>query len=229
MPFNEGQLKAIQQRDASILVSAPAGSGKTKILVSRIVELLKEHEVVPVCPEMLGGLSCPRIPCEKVGDKIMDKEKAKALSKTLACYKELQENNSVNLIEFHTADGQKHGIGNPEAIKLLLSVAVIELERQLRTAQFGDIPESLENSREYKAAKQLEYAMNDLGFKSERFAQALPYFHKTLEQTFFRTVKASITAMAGRDSRCIDDRNRASYEMCQMLASMLEDTRLPFI
>ena len=47
----------------------------------------------------------------------MDKEKAKALSKTLACYKELQENNSVNLIEFHTADGQKHGIGNPEAIK----------------------------------------------------------------------------------------------------------------
>lgn len=42
MPFNEGQLKAIMQRDASILVSAPAGSGKTKILVSRIIELLKE-------------------------------------------------------------------------------------------------------------------------------------------------------------------------------------------
>lgn len=42
MPFNEGQLKAIQQRHSSILVSAPAGSGKTKILVSRIVELLKE-------------------------------------------------------------------------------------------------------------------------------------------------------------------------------------------
>ena len=105
----------------------------------------------------------------------------------------------------------------------------IELERQLWAAQFGDIPESLENSREYKAAKQLEYAMNDFGFKPERFAQALPYFHKTLEQTFFRTVKASITAMAGRDPRCIDDRNRASYEMCQTLASMLEDTRLPFI
>lgn len=41
---------------------------------SKIVELLKEHEVVPVCPEMLGGLSCPRISCEKVGDKIMDKQ-----------------------------------------------------------------------------------------------------------------------------------------------------------
>lgn len=42
MPFNEGQLKAIMQRQSSILVSAPAGSGKTKILVSRIIELLKE-------------------------------------------------------------------------------------------------------------------------------------------------------------------------------------------
>ena len=42
MPFNAGQLKAIQQRNSSILVSAPAGSGKTKILVSRIIELLKE-------------------------------------------------------------------------------------------------------------------------------------------------------------------------------------------
>lgn len=42
MPFNEGQLKAIMQRNSSILVSAPAGSGKTKILVSRIIELIKE-------------------------------------------------------------------------------------------------------------------------------------------------------------------------------------------
>ena len=91
----------------------------------------------------------------------MDKEKAKVLSEILARYKELQENDSVNLIEFHTTDGQRHGIGNPEAIKLLLSVAVIELERQLWAAQFGDIPESLENSREYKAAKQLEYAIWD--------------------------------------------------------------------
>lgn len=41
---------------------------------SKIVELLKEHEVIPVCPEMFGGLTCPRIPCEKVGDKVMDKE-----------------------------------------------------------------------------------------------------------------------------------------------------------
>ena len=43
-------------------------------LNKKIVELLKDHEVIPVCPEMLGGLCCPRIPCEKVGDRILDKE-----------------------------------------------------------------------------------------------------------------------------------------------------------
>ena len=40
--FNEGQQEAIFKRNQHILVSAPAGSGKTKILVSRILELLKE-------------------------------------------------------------------------------------------------------------------------------------------------------------------------------------------
>lgn len=42
--FNKAQSEAIETRDASILVSAPAGSGKTRILVSRIVDLLiKDH------------------------------------------------------------------------------------------------------------------------------------------------------------------------------------------
>lgn len=159
----------------------------------------------------------------------MDKEKSIMLQELLKQYKEMQEKDNVTVIEFHTDDGQKHGIGNPEVIRLLLSVAVIELERRHRQALFGDIPERLEQSREYKAAKQLEYAMNDFGFKPERFAESLAFFHKTLEQTFFRTVKASILAMAGRDPRRIDGRNEASYEMCQMLAPMLEDIRLPFI
>lgn len=35
--------------------------------------------------------------------------------------------------------------------------------------------------------------------------------------------------MAERDPRRIDGRNEASYEMCRMLAPMLQDIRLPFI
>ena len=40
-PLNDEQLQAISLRGASILVSAPAGSGKTKILVERILSLIK--------------------------------------------------------------------------------------------------------------------------------------------------------------------------------------------
>lgn len=162
-------------------------------------------------------------------NETMDNQKARMLGENLAHYKRLQENGTVNLIEFHTTDGQKFGIGNTAAIKLLVSVAVTELERQLHTARFGDIPERLEQSREYKAAKKLEQALNDTGFNPDRFAEALPLFHKTLEQTFFQTMKACIIAMEKRDPRYIDGRNKASYEMCRKLAPMLEDVRLPFI
>ena len=30
----------------------------------KIIELLKDHELIPVCPEILGGLPTPRIPAE---------------------------------------------------------------------------------------------------------------------------------------------------------------------
>ncbi len=68
-----------------------------------------------------------------------------------------------------------------------------------------------------------------MGFNPERFAETLPYFHKTLEQAFFRVMKACIIGMAKREPSHIDGRNRAAYEMCRMLAPMLEDTALPFI
>ena len=33
-----------------------------------IVALVKRGEAVPVCPEMFGGLPCPRVPAERVSD-----------------------------------------------------------------------------------------------------------------------------------------------------------------
>ena len=41
------------------------GEGKPS---QRVMELLKDHQLVPVCPEQLGGLPTPRPPCEMQGD-----------------------------------------------------------------------------------------------------------------------------------------------------------------
>ena len=40
----------------------------------RVLRYVEGHEVIRVCPEMLGGLSCPRKPVEWVGDRVMTKE-----------------------------------------------------------------------------------------------------------------------------------------------------------
>lgn len=39
--------------------------------ISKIaIELLKRHMVLPVCPEQLGGMETPRVPCEINGSKV---------------------------------------------------------------------------------------------------------------------------------------------------------------
>lgn len=38
-----------------------------------IKALMKDHELIPVCPEQLGGLATPRDPAERQGDKIITK------------------------------------------------------------------------------------------------------------------------------------------------------------
>lgn len=43
--FNKQQLDAIDKRECSILVSAPAGSGKTQVLVQRIINLIQEGNI----------------------------------------------------------------------------------------------------------------------------------------------------------------------------------------
>ncbi|MDU1911417.1 DUF523 domain-containing protein [Fusobacterium sp.] len=46
------------------------GKGELK---KDIEKLLKEHELIPVCPEQLGGLPTPRDPAEIQEDKIITK------------------------------------------------------------------------------------------------------------------------------------------------------------
>lgn len=40
-----------------------------------VMNYLKDKEYVTICPEVLGGLSIPRIPSEIVGDKVFNKKK----------------------------------------------------------------------------------------------------------------------------------------------------------
>lgn len=39
-----------------------------------LIDFLKDHEVIKVCPETLGGLETPRIPAEILGDKVVNYE-----------------------------------------------------------------------------------------------------------------------------------------------------------
>jgi uncharacterized protein YbbK (DUF523 family) len=65
---------------------------------ARIERLMEKHHVIPVCPEIYGGLSTPREPSERIGDKVMGKnghdvteafqkgaEEALALAKLFHC------------------------------------------------------------------------------------------------------------------------------------------------
>ena len=47
--------------------------GKSKP-VPEIVKLVEEGKAIPVCPEVLGGLSTPRIPSERLGNRVVNKE-----------------------------------------------------------------------------------------------------------------------------------------------------------
>lgn len=39
-----------------------------------IDEFLKDYEVIPICPEIMGGLPTPRVASERYGDKVITKD-----------------------------------------------------------------------------------------------------------------------------------------------------------
>ncbi|MDD6181402.1 MAG: DUF523 domain-containing protein [Desulfovibrionaceae bacterium] len=43
-------------------------------LCPAVAELVRQGRAIPACPEMLGGLPCPRTPCEKSGGRILSKD-----------------------------------------------------------------------------------------------------------------------------------------------------------
>lgn len=47
------------------------GASKT---YNKIEELKEKYNLIPICPEVLGGLSTPRSPSEIIGDKVINKD-----------------------------------------------------------------------------------------------------------------------------------------------------------
>lgn len=56
---------------ACLLGIACRYDGKEK-KVDEVLELTKKYNLIPICPEQLGGLPTPRIPCEIVKDKAIN-------------------------------------------------------------------------------------------------------------------------------------------------------------
>lgn len=47
--------------------------GSNKLPDEKLSELKEKYELIPVCPECYGGLTTPRVPSERVGDKVLSK------------------------------------------------------------------------------------------------------------------------------------------------------------
>ena len=82
------------------------------------VTLAARHQLVPVCPEQLGGLPTPRPPAERVGDKVLTEngadvtaaytagaEEALRLAKLYGCQKALLKERSPSCGHGEIYDG----------------------------------------------------------------------------------------------------------------------------
>lgn len=56
----------------------------------------------------------------------------------------------------------------------------------------------LENSKEFKVAQELEDALNNMSWNSEKFVESVVYYHRTLQQKLFSTM-VKVIEMMGRE------------------------------
>ena len=56
------------------LASRYDGRSKPTLTDSELDQLMERYELVPFCPEIYGGLPTPRVPSERVSDRVMMKD-----------------------------------------------------------------------------------------------------------------------------------------------------------
>ena len=155
----------------------------------------------------------------------MDREKIQQIKGMLTEFEQFKE--SSNEITIVSKDNILRVDG--EVMAAMMSAAIIVLENQLDIAKFGKPSDNLEDSREFKAARALEDAINSFSFNPDRFAEAIPYMHRTLQQNFFRLVRSCVCKMANVEPWRIDPRNEASHKMCKAIAEPMSEYSLPYI
>ena len=84
------------------------------------------------------------------------------------------------------------------------------------------------NTPEFTLSVTIENAINKSSFDPKLFAECVKQMHPTLQQSFFRLIKETIIMMADPERR-VDDRNRASKEICQKIVEVAESHSVPFI
>ena len=155
----------------------------------------------------------------------MDREKIQQIKGVLTELEQFRD--SSNEITIVSKDNILRVDG--EVMAAMMSAAIFVLERQMDIAKFGAPSENLQESREYKAAMALENAINSFSFNPDRFAEAIPYMHRTLQQNFFRLVRSCVCKMSNAESWRIDPRNEASYKMCRAIVEPMSEYSLPYI
>ena len=68
-----------RKRNMNILVSACLLGVECRydgrgVLMSQAEELLSRHHLIPVCPEIMGGLATPRTPAERTGSGVVTRD-----------------------------------------------------------------------------------------------------------------------------------------------------------
>ena len=86
----------------------------------------------------------------------------------------------------------------------------------------------MERYRKYKAAMDLEDALNDVCFDYKKFAESVKLYHPTQQQNLFRLIREIINVQAD-ENRYYDARNKASHEMAQKLKVVVGNECLPYI
>ena len=84
-------------------------------------------------------------------------------------------------------------------------------------------------SKEFPGVRALNDALNNMSWNSEKFAESVGYYHRTLQQKLFDTM-VKVIEMIGREDYGYDPRNEASHRIARKIVeSGILDETIPII